>query len=284
MSTLKVYFIVVFYYIFISSSFSQNLGRNDNEKLIECGNFDFTVSTNSETKIIAFNNSKSQKKSNFFIFSKDSVPYPSEKRDWKRLRYATSIYAASSIVVFGVTWALPESFTNWNKEKIKEKGFLWKWKRNVTEGPVMDKDHWVLNWITHPYSGGIYYLTSRSAGFTKLESFGYSTLMSTVFWEYGVESFAERPSIQDLIITPVVGSIVGEGFFLAKKSILRNDKKVFNSKFWGGTTLFLIDPFNTIIDGLNYKKKVKAQMNLTPVGINYFSKNPILGVQLSARF
>ncbi|WP_422121346.1 DUF3943 domain-containing protein [Photobacterium damselae] len=26
--------------------------------------------------------------------------------------------------------------------------------------------------------------------------------MSTVYWEYGVEAFAEVPSIQDLVVTP----------------------------------------------------------------------------------
>ena len=127
-------------------------------------------------------------------------------------------------------------------------------------------------------------MTARRSGFTVLESFGYSTIMSTFFWEYGIEAFAEIPSIQDLIITPVVGSVLGEGFFYAKKSILKHDKKVLQSRFLGISTLFLIDPFNTILDGFGYKDKVKTQMNIAPVGVNPFSKAPIWGVQFSARF
>jgi len=216
--------------------------------------------------------------------TKDSLVYPPPYRDWRRLGYTSSMYVGATVIAFGVLWIMPESTTNWNKEEMREKGILWKWKENVKAGPVMDKDNWVLNWITHPYCGGIYYMTARSNGFTVLESFGYSTIMSTFFWEYGIEAFAEIPSIQDLIITPVVGSVMGEGFFYAKKTILKHDKKVLQSKFLGMTTLFLIDPFNTILDGFGYKEKVKTQMNLAPVGVNQFSKAPIWGVSFSASF
>ena len=212
------------------------------------------------------------------------VAYPPANRDWTRLSYTTGMYIGATVIAFGVLWVMPESITNWDKEEIKEKGLIWKWKENVKAGPVWDEDDWVLNWITHPYSGGIYYMTARSSGFTALESFGYSAIMSTFFWEYGVEAFAEVPSIQDLIITPVVGSAVGEGFFYPKKSILRHDKKVLKSRFLGITTLFLMDPFNTILDGFGYKEKVKTQMNVAPVGANQFTKAPIWGVSFSATF
>ena len=216
--------------------------------------------------------------------AKNPIVYPPPYRDWRRLGYTSSMYIGATVVAFGILWVMPESTTNWDKEEIKEKGLIWKWKENVKAGPVWDEDDWVLNWITHPYSGGIYYMTARSSGFTVLESFGYSTIMSTFFWEYGIEAFAEVPSIQDLIITPVVGSAVGEGFFYAKKSILKHDKKVLKSRFLGITTLFLMDPFNTILDGFGYKDRVKTQMNVAPVGANPFTKSPVWGVQFSARF
>jgi hypothetical protein len=218
------------------------------------------------------------------LSKKNVISYPPQIRDYRRLGYNTSIYFGATVIAFGILWVMPENTTNWDKQEIKEKGFLWKWKENVKAGPVWDKDSWVLNWITHPYCGGVYYMTARSSGFTPLESFGYSALMSTFFWEYGIESFAEVPSVQDLLITPLVGSVVGEGFFYAKKSILRHDKKVLKSKVLGYTTLLLMDPFNTILDGFGYKEKVKTQMNITPVGVNQFSKTPIWGVSFSASF
>lgn len=214
----------------------------------------------------------------------DSPVYPPPYRDWTRLGYTSAMYVGTTVIAFGVLWAMPESVTNWDKEEIKEKGILWKWKENVKAGPVWDEDNWVLNWITHPYCGGIYYMTARSSGFTVLESFGYSAIMSTFFWEYGIEAFAEVPSIQDLVITPVFGAALGEGFFYAKKSILRNDRKVLKSKFLGYTSLFLMDPFNTILDGFGYKDKVKTQMNIAPVGVNQFTRSTIWGVQFTATF
>ncbi len=237
-----------------------------------------------ETKII-LRDSLSQILDSVVPISKyASLVYPPLKRDWRRLGYTSSMYVGTTIIAFGVLWAMPESTTNWDKAQMKEKGILWKWKENVKAGPVMDKDNWVLNWISHPYCGGIYYMTARSSGFTVLESFTYSTIMSTIFWEYGIESFAEIPSKQDLVITPVIGSVIGEAFFYAKKSIVKHDKKVLKSKFLGITTLFLMDPFNTILDGFGYQEKVKTQMNIAPVGVNYFSKAPIWGINFSASF
>ena len=214
----------------------------------------------------------------------DSLVYPPPFRDYRRLGYNTSIYLGATVVAFGVLWVMPESVTNWDKEEMREKGIFWKWKENVKAGPVWDSDNWVLNYITHPYCGGIYYMTARSSGFSVLESFGYSAIMSTFFWEYGIEAFAEIPSIQDLIVTPVLGSVVGEGFFYAKKSIMRHDHKILKSKALGYTALFFMDPFNTILDGFGYQSKVKTQMNIAPVGVNQFSKTPVWGVQFSASF
>ena len=167
---------------------------------------------------------------------------------------------------------------------MKKNGITTKWKENVKAGPVIDDDNFFLNYAMHPYFGGVYYMTARSNGFTILESFAYSAIMSTFFWEYGVEAFAEIPSVQDLIVTPVLGSVVGEGFFYAKKSILKNDSKVLNSKFLGKTSLLLMDPLNTIMDSFGYKQKVKTQLNVAPVGFNPYTKSATLGLSFSASF
>ncbi|WP_203249645.1 MULTISPECIES: DUF3943 domain-containing protein [Cysteiniphilum] len=66
-------------------------------------------------------------------------------------------------------------------------------------------------YIGHPYAGAIYYMAARDSGFGEFESFLYSAFISTFFWEYGVEAFAEVPSIQDLIVTPVDGWLLGVG-------------------------------------------------------------------------
>ena len=210
--------------------------------------------------------------------------YPPKTRDYRRLGYDTSIYFGAAVIGFSVLWVMPESATHWDKEQMREKGILWKWEKNVKAGLVWDNDSWVLNYITHPYCGGLYYMTARSSGFTIFESFTYSAIMSTFFWEYGVEAFAEVPSSQDLIITPLLGSVVGEAFFYAKKSIVRHDKKVLKSRTLGITTLFFIDPFNTIMDGFGYKQKIKAQMSVAPIGFDASSNKTVWGINFSASF
>jgi len=161
----------------------------------------------------------------------DSIAYPPKFKDYRRLGYNSLLYIGAAVVTFGALWAMPESFTHWDKEAMKENGIFYKWKQNVKAGPVWDEDDFAMNYLAHPYCGGVYYMTARSSGFTIFESFSYSVIMSTFFWEYGIEAFAEIPSVQDLIFTPVVGSVVGEIFFITKKRIVRHDKKVLNSRF-----------------------------------------------------
>ncbi len=207
-------------------------------------------------------------------------------RDPKRLVYNTGLFLGTAVVSFGILWVLPESFTNWNKEEILEYGMIQRWKDNVRAGPVWDEDGLFLNWIMHPWSGAVFFMSARGSGFNKWESFAYSSIMSTFFWEYGVEAFAEIPSWQDLIITPILGSVLGEFFFSWKGNIIKNDRKVLNSKAIGGVSLFVMDPFNMIIDGLGYKTKNKMQIysSIAPIDYDFYTGKTIWGMQLVARF
>lgn len=207
-------------------------------------------------------------------------------RDPKRLVYNTGLFMGAAIASFGILWVLPESFTNWDKEEMLEYGMIQRWKDNVRAGPVWDDDDFFLNWIMHPWSGAVYFMSARGSGFNKWESFAYSAVMSTFFWEYGIEAFAEIPSWQDLLITPIVGSVLGEFFFRCKGNIIRNDKKVLNSKILGGTSLFIMDPFNMILDGLGYKTKHKMQTYsaIAPIDYDFRSGKTIWGLQIVMQF
>jgi hypothetical protein len=216
--------------------------------------------------------------------NKNTLVYPPAFKDYRRLGYDTGMFVGAAVIAFGVLYAMPESATNWDKEAMKENGITYKWKQNVKVGPVWDHDDWVLNYVTHPYSGGVYYMTARSSGFNIFESFLYSAFMSTFFWEYGIEAFAEIPSKQDLIVTPVLGSVVGEGFFYAKKSIVKHDNRVLKSRVLGYTTLFLIDPFNTLLDSFGYKEKQKTQLNVAPIGFDKVTNKPIWGLDFNMQF
>ncbi len=104
----------------------------------------------------------------------------------------------------------PESVSKWNlKENFNAKMMRQKFKEAYTMPPVVDHDLWIINYIGHPYQGAYYFNNMRSQGAGFWPSALYSLAQSTI-WEYGIESFFERPSIQDLIITPIGGTILGE--------------------------------------------------------------------------
>ncbi|WP_281322229.1 DUF3943 domain-containing protein [Flavobacterium aestivum] len=270
--------------------FSQQVENNNTPQDINLNHFDNLVAVNdvNVTTPDSLYNSTSYNNTTTLIDTtlvKQNTPvYPPAFRDYRRLGYDTAMYLGAAVVAFGILYAMPESATNWDKEAMKENGITYKWKQNVKAGPVWDEDDWVLNYITHPYSGAVYYMTSRSSGFTIFESFLYSAFMSTCFWEYGIEAFAEIPSKQDLIVTPVIGSALGEGFFYAKKSIIKNDRRVLRSKFLGYTSLLLMDPFNTILDSFGYKERQKTQLSLAPVGFDKGANKAIWGLTFNMQF
>lgn len=220
------------------------------------------------------------------LASIDSSRIYNPQRDPKRLLYNTGLYAGTALAAFGLLWIAPESVSKWDKEDIKENGLTEKWKENVKEGPVLDEDDFFMNYIIHPWAGGVYYMSARGSGFKAWESFTYSCLMSTFFWEYGIEAFAEVPSWQDLIITPVLGSAVGEGFFIAKREIIKKDRRILKSKLLGNTALFIMDPFNEILDVIGYKtkNKIEGYSSLIPIQSNPYSREQTWGVQMVFKF
>src|SRR5262249_17905438 len=72
------------------------------------------------------------------------------------------------------------------------------------------------------FAGSELYLRGRAQGCSPLGSFLFASAASVV-WEFGIESWYERPSFQDLIITPVAGSLIGEARFRAKRALLEAD-------------------------------------------------------------
>jgi len=182
----------------------------------------------------------------------------------------TGALVGAGVAVMGILYLMPSSFTNWEDN---DKSPAQKWWHNVSRGPVWDKDDLYLNYVAHPYVGAIYYMGARSAGANAGYSFLYSFALSTFFWECGIEAFAERPSIQDLVFTPTLGALVGEGFYLAKRSIYDNDNKLLGSEALGKTVVFLMDPMTEVTEWLfrdtpqaERKVSLASQPIVTPHG------------------
>jgi hypothetical protein len=98
-------------------------------------------------------------------------------------------------------------------------------RRAWTSPPVWDKDPWMTNFVGHPYAGAFYYNMLRSQGASPRASFLYSTGQS-LLWEFVTEAVAEQPSIQDLLFTSNLGSIIGE---LSHRATIRMGRNGFST-------------------------------------------------------
>jgi len=166
--------------------------------------------------------------------------------NWKHLWINTSILVAGGLTTVGILKALPDDATAWNKRENETIPLFKRYTQHVKAGPVWDTDNPIFNYVLHPYAGAAYYMGARGAGFNCWGSFIYCFCISTFFWEYGFEAFYEIPSIQDLIITPVIGSLIGEGFYMLKRKIIDNGYRLLGSKVLGYTIAFIVDPLNEV--------------------------------------
>ncbi|TKB49048.1 DUF3943 domain-containing protein [Ferrimonas sediminicola] len=180
-----------------------------------------------------------------FAVSLFSAPHGEDKT---RLWSQTKSVMAYGVGVAGVIALMPEDLSNW---ETSDDLLLSKWWDNVSEGPVWDRDAWHINYIGHPYFGGVYYQVARKSGYRQWDAFLYSLLMSTFYWEYGLEAFAEVPSIQDLVVTPVLGWVYGEWAFHKEQQIWARGGRVWGSGTLGSTALFFLDPVDGIGRGIN---------------------------------
>lgn len=193
---------------------------------------------------------------------------PQNGEDSERLWSQTKSIFGYGVGVAGVLALMPESITNWEKEDVK---LMNKWWDNVRSGPVWDRDDHIINYIGHPYFGGVYYQAARKSGYRQWDAFMYSTLMSTFYWEYGIEAFAEVPSIQDLVVTPTLGWVYGEWAFNKEKEIRLRGGTVMGSDALGSTALFFLDPVDSLGRGVNNvagKEIIKAGTGFVGVHSN----------------
>lgn len=171
---------------------------------------------------------------------------------YSRLFDQTKSMAILSLATVAVLYVLPEDFTGWDRDDIKH--ISERWTSNTQDrGFVWDGDNWFFNLVGHPYVGSCYYIAARKSGFTQFDSFMYSFFMSTFFWESGIEAFAEGPSIQDTIITPGAGALLGEYLYRTEIKVLNNGGQIMNSKVLGKTVLVLIDPIGSLANTMGYK-------------------------------
>ena len=165
-----------------------------------------------------------------------------EPRDWVGLARDTALVVGYQIVGVGILYVLPENVSHWS-DTAKNNVSFERWWDNV-QNPVWDHDDWAVNYLGHSYFGAAYYIRARERGFDRIDSFLYSAFASALY-EFGIEALFERPSYQDLIVTPVGGALLGGFVFEPIRNWVRHKPEL---KWYGHVILVATDP----IGALNY--------------------------------
>lgn len=134
------------------------------------------------------------------------------------------------------------------------------------EAVKMDSNNFDTNAVSHPFAGFFYFTGARTLGFSFLESFLFS-FTGSLIWEY-VGEFKEKVSINDIVVTPVAGSVMGEVAFRLSEFLLKS-----GGSFMKTALGILVDPFGAI-NRLLYTGFPKRSNNLDRFGFdaNQFHK------------
>ena len=163
-------------------------------------------------------------------------------------------------------WALDRYVFNYEWSRISPST----WKYNIQKGWEWDNDRFGINFIGHPYSGSYYFNIARSSGYNFWQSFPYAVGGSLV-WEYLGEN--TRPSINDIINTPVSGAFLGEIMYRVSSNIL-DDRSRGSERFFRELLAALVNPpraYGRLAQGkmfrvTPYEVYQKEPMNITLYG------------------
>jgi hypothetical protein len=177
------------------------------------------------------------------------------RRDWGGLGRDTVFFLGYQMVAIGITYLLPEDVSRWSEEQ-KDITFE-RWWDNV-QHPVWDRDQWYLNYIGHPYFGATYYIRARERGIGAFGSFWYAAFLSSLY-EFGIEAFFERPSYQDLLVTPVAGTLLGAFVF---EPLRRRIKSKAELRWYDHLGLIVTDPLGAANSIFERMLGIKAEMRV----------------------
>ena len=121
-------------------------------------------------------------------------------------------------------------------------------RRAYTAPPVFDHDKLYINYIGHPYQGTVFYNAVRSQN-AKMWQSALFTLGQVYVWEYVIEAGLEQPSIQDLIVTPITGILLGEGIHRATVAMAKN-----GFTWYEATAVVIINTMFAINNGFRLAK------------------------------
>lgn len=172
-----------------------------------------------------------------------------------------SEYALNFGAVYVAQWGF---YLVSQQETIEKHGSFENWKSYPTQ-PEFDKDSFDYNIFKHSFAGNYYYHFYRYRGYSELESFAW-TFISSLAFEFTIETYTEKPSIQDIYQTPIYGTVLGMGTERLSRFLLTQDS-------------YLAKTFGYILNPFELFKNSSSDLSLMPTGS---SENP--GLLLSWRY
>jgi len=194
---------------------------------------------------------------------------------------------ALSVVSTNVfVWAVDRFVFDYSWSHIGPKS----WKNNLKTGWVWDPDVLSTNFFLHPYSGGAFFNSARSNGYSYFESVPF-VFLGSLTWEYFAET--NLPAYNDLINTTVSGALFGEILYRLTSNIL-DDRTTGVERFFREFGASILSPgraFGRLLQGKLTRvtpKEVyqKEPLNITlATGAHWFNKRTNFGTgSLSAIF
>src|SRR5687767_3433409 len=182
-------------------------------------------------------------------------PFYNPKYAW--WRPSVRVVAANAF-----NWALAKYFYkfDWPATSIAD------WKNNFKKGPEWDVDRFGTNFIGHPHTGNYYFNIARSNGYSYWGSLPYA-LQGSLTWEYLGEN--ERPSYNDLIVTPISGAFLGEVFYRISSNIL-DDRTRGKERVWREILAGIVNPpraLNRLTQGKMFRVTTKEVYQKEPLNI-----------------
>lgn len=127
------------------------------------------------------------------------------------------LYTSISAYVF--QWVFVHTINRNLGRDIRNSNFH-HWLKNMKTLPeIPDGDSWVTNYIGHPLLGATVFAFYKNRGFSDKQSLAGTFLQSTLF-EYTVEGWKKPPSAVDLVVTPLVGGLIGSQLGINSIAIL----------------------------------------------------------------
>jgi len=125
---------------------------------------------------------------------------------------------------------------------------------NFRTGFTWDEDGYLMNQFLHPYHGAAYFSAARSNGHGFWTSIPYA-IFGSLMWEYVMEN--EPPSYNDIMNTPITGTILGEISWRVSDLIIDESTSGFERvlREFSSTLINPMRGFNRLVKGEMWRER-----------------------------